>query len=190
MVTPIQIPPQLQHGARMSAEEFDAHPEHDGGYIELIEGVVFMVGGASVEHQRLLRKLFLYLNDLVKTGEWFSAPLTLELEGNNRPEPDIFWIAPQTAVTFEHARVIGAPTLIIEILSTSTGKQDKTTKYDVYERNGVREYWLADPNMGTIDVYILRDGKYARLGTYGEGDSFESPSLGAAVTLTGIFEPT
>ena len=187
MVAPIQTPPQIQHGARMTADEFDGLPEHDGGFVELIEGVVVVAGGASVEHQRLIRRLFVYLNSIVTAGEWFTAPLTLTLEGNNRPEPDIFWIAPDMPVVYEQARVIGAPGLIIEILSPSTGKLDKTTKFDVYERSGVKEYWNADPDYGVIEIYTLREGRYARLGAYGEADSFESPVLGVTIALNGIF---
>lgn len=189
MVAPIQTPPQIQHGARMTADEFDRLPEHDGGFVELIEGVVVVAGGASVDHQNLHRNLLklMFALKLDERGKLLYAPFSVKLDEENIPEPDFLWIAPETVVVYERARIVGSPDLIIEILSPSTGKLDKTTKFDVYERSGVKEYWIADPDYGVIEIYSLREGRYARLGAYGEGDSFESPVLGITIALNGIF---
>ncbi len=54
----------------------------------------------------------------------------------------------------------GAPDMVVEVLSKSTRKKDITVKKDTYEVNGVREYWIVDPWAKSIDVYLLRDGKY------------------------------
>ena len=50
--------------------------------------------------------------------------------------------------------------MVVEILSRSTRKIDLTVKKDSYEKNGVKEYWIVDPLMKAVDVYLLRDGKY------------------------------
>ena len=54
----------------------------------------------------------------------------------------------------------GVPDMVVEVFSRSTMKRDMTTKKDIYERNGVREYWIINPWSESIDVYLLRDGKY------------------------------
>lgn len=189
MVAPIQTPPQILHGVRMTTEEFDRLPEHESGFVELIEGVVVGAGGASVPHQDLHRNLLklMFALKLDERGKLLYAPFSVKLDDENTPEPDFLWIVPETPVVYERARIVGAPDLIIEILSPSTGKLDKTTKFEVYERSGVKEYWIADPDYGVIEIYTLQEGRYVRLGAYGEGDSFESPTLGAAITLNGIF---
>ena len=63
-------------------------------------------------------------------------------------------------IIFQRDLVRGAPDMVVEILSYSTKKRDITIKKDIYEANGVREYWIVDPWSKSIDVYLLRDGKY------------------------------
>lgn len=56
--------------------------------------------------------------------------------------------------------IYGAPDMVVEVLSKSTRRNDLTIKKDTYEAQGVREYWIIDPYMKAISVYLLRDGKY------------------------------
>ena len=67
----------------------------------------------------------------------------------------------------------GAPDLIIEILSPGTTRQDRDTKYRLYEANGVREYWIVEAEELYIEVYHLHEGKYKRQGIFGLGETFE-----------------
>ena len=60
----------------------------------------------------------------------------------------------------------GVPDMVAEIFSRSTMKRDIGIKKDVYERNGVREYWMIDPWRETVEVYLLRDGKFEFGGLY------------------------
>ncbi len=61
----------------------------------------------------------------------------------------------------------GAPDLVVEVLSPSTAKHDRGYKKDLYERSGVRDYWIVEPNMRSIEVYLLSDGRYRLDGYYG-----------------------
>ncbi|MBQ7453940.1 MAG: Uma2 family endonuclease [Selenomonadaceae bacterium] len=54
----------------------------------------------------------------------------------------------------------GVPDMVADIFSRSKLKRDLTVKKDVYERNGVKEYWMIDPWRESVEVYLLRDGKY------------------------------
>ena len=55
----------------------------------------------------------------------------------------------------------GAPDFIIEILSPSTNRHDKLTKFNLYQRAGVREYWIVDPVSKSVQVFVLEDGRYS-----------------------------
>ena len=77
------------------------------------------------------------------------------------------FIPDAVVVLKEHEQILakrdmvrGAPDMVVEVLSKSTKKRDVTIKKDAYETNGVREYWIVDPWMKSISVYLLRDGKY------------------------------
>jgi Uma2 family endonuclease len=77
--------------------------------------------------------------------------------------------------------------LIIEVLSPSTARQDKVTKFALYERHGVRVYWIADPKYRNIEVWSLADGRYTRLGLFSGNDTFTSPVLGQTIEVKDIF---
>lgn len=78
----------------------------------------------------------------------------------------------------------GVPDLVIEILSPSTAKLDKTAKMRLYERSGIKEYWLVDPDREEIEVLTLKDSSYESMGVFGIEQSFESALLkGLRVSL-------
>ena len=62
--------------------------------------------------------------------------------------------------------VHGAPDLVVEVLSPSTVKNDRAHKKDVYERCGVREYWIVNPADKTVEQYFLQNGKFSLYETY------------------------
>ena len=81
-----------------------------------------------------------------------------------------------------------APDLIIEVLSPATASDDRGLKYDLYEKNGVREYWLVDPDAHYVEVYVNRNGHFNRQGVFVEGKSFTSEVLGGrAIEVDRLF---
>jgi Uma2 family endonuclease len=102
-------------------------------------------------------------------------------------QPDIFVVCDKEKLT-DHA-CKGAPDLIVEILSPGTFKRDITTKYELYQRHGVKEYWLMYPNDRTLLVYRLsEDGRYAPPEVFGEGDIVPVPLLGKlAIDMGKVF---
>ncbi len=72
----------------------------------------------------------------------------------------------------------GAPDLVIEVLSPGTARRDKKDKFSLYEKHGVREYWIIDPSEKLLEVWQLRDGRFSRLDVFGPGDPFTSLLLG------------
>ncbi len=127
--------------------------------------------------------------DLLKpNGEVFISPFEVYLDEYNIPQPDLVWVAADSACQITEMRLIGAPDLVIGILSPSTAKRDKTDKFKLYEKHGSREYWIIDPEYSQIEVWKRGANGFERQGVYGVGDAFESAALGGkAVDISSIF---
>ncbi len=72
----------------------------------------------------------------------------------------------------------GAPDLVVEVLSPSTAHKDRGVKFDLYEKHGVREYWLLDPEGRYAEVYRRERERFDRVGVFGPGQSWASGVLG------------
>jgi Uma2 family endonuclease len=155
--------------------------------VELLEGELIMSPPPIPLHQRLIGLLYLLLVNLIPDGEVFFSPIGVYLDEDNIPEPDIVWVAAESRCKIGEKLLEGPPDLIVEVLSPGTAKRDRETKYQLYQRFGVREYWVVDPVGATLEVYGLAEGRYQRQGAYEEGDSFDSAALGKTVTLKGVF---
>ncbi len=84
---------------------------------------------------------------------------------------------------------MGAPDLIVEILSPATSKKDRELKFDLYEEYGVREYWIVSPEQRNITVNVWESGKFKILAPLAEGETLTSeifPEL--TVDLTEVFK--
>ena len=149
---------------------------------ELIDGIAYdMSPSPSVDHQdisiALGTEFFVYLKG--KPCKVFLAPLDVILPKKNETEedcqtvvqPDILVVCDRTKL--DSKRCKGAPDLIIEILSPSTTKKDMTVKFSLYERVGVKEYWIVHPLDKTIFVYKLDGTKYARAEMYSAEDKIK-----------------
>ena len=131
---------------------------------ELIGGEKFMPPAANPYHSGIIMRLSaIILNYLIKNdcGEVFPDNVDIHLPDGNIFKPDM------TVITSENLSIInwkkaiyGVPDMVVEVLSKSTKFNDITIKKDSYESCGVKEYWIIDPFMKTVDVYLLRDGKY------------------------------
>ena len=93
---------------------------------------------------------------------WFRYMVSTS---KDRPEDVGTVVQPDLMVVCDHGKgdrhgVHGAPDLVIEILSDSTRRTDRLTKFNLYQRAGVREYWIVDPDSLTVAVHLLQDGQY------------------------------
>ena len=94
-----------------------------------------------------------------KFGRVFTDNMDVHLPDGNTIKPDLFVICDRK--TLKNGKTVyGVPDFVVEILSYSSKKFDMTTKKDIYEKNGVHEYWIVNPWEKSVDVYILRDGKF------------------------------
>ncbi|MEZ4902250.1 MAG: Uma2 family endonuclease [Spirosomataceae bacterium] len=170
--------------------------------LELIKGKIFNMSPAPARrHQKISGKLSLpianYLVD--KHCEMYAAPFDVRLappKSKKRNDNQIYTVVqPDICVICDLDKLddrgcLGAPDLIIEILSPGNTKKEMSDKFEVYEENGVKEYWLVEPNDNAIFVYVLNDDhKYIGLRPYTEDDIITSSILpGLEISVSKIFE--
>ena len=133
---------------------------------EIIEGVKFMAPSADSWHNNVVVKLAMIIGmhaAVNKLGLVFTDSLDVHFPDGNLFKPDFMFISAANSkivVDNKYSTIHGVPDMVAEIFSKSTMKRDVGIKKDIYERNGVREYWIVDPWSENIQVYLLRDGKY------------------------------
>jgi Uma2 family endonuclease len=157
---------------------------------ELISGEFIEMNAPNDLHQKTSMYLISVLLPLLPVGEFRSAPTDVLLDDLNVFQPDLFWVSVENT----HCKVIdgkwyGAPDLVIEIFSPSTERRDKKTKFDTYERHGVREYWMVDPQAEYIEVWLQHEGKFDRFGIFGPDEKFVSSVLNnQTVDVAAVFK--
>lgn len=139
---------------------------------EIIEGEKFMAASPFKRHGKVVGRLMFSIGTYAfinGRGSAFSDNFDVHFPDGNVFRPDFIFISAENdRIVFdnEDENFHGVPDMVAEIFSRSTMKRDIGIKKDVYERNGVKEYWLIDPWRETVDVYLLRDGKYELDGHY------------------------
>jgi Uma2 family endonuclease len=173
---------------RITAAEFDELTAHDERRFELIKGEVIEMAPAIVSHQDIVLNTAFVLKPLIPGGRIYVSPIEVYLDENNIPQPDLVWVAANSICKVERTRLVGAPDLVVEVLSPSTAKRDKTDKFSLYEQHGSREYWIIDPEYKQIEVWTRSADKFERQNVYGVGDTFTSAALGGkTVEVTPFF---
>ncbi|HEX8284241.1 MAG TPA: Uma2 family endonuclease [Pyrinomonadaceae bacterium] len=164
---------------RASVEEFWSLPESVLP-TEYIDGEIIMAPTPTVSHQRTILKMISALQQFVgqaPSGEIFVSPLDVVLPSGEVVQPDIFFLNPRQVARARAAnRVNDVPPFLVEILSPSSVKHDTVTKRNLYEKNGVREYWIVDVKERTIAQLVLRKKHYA-LTELGEADAIKGAVL-------------
>ena len=137
--------------------------------VELINGKLYeMMAGPSSRHQKLsfiiTGNLWYYMKG--KDCQVFTAPFDVRLPGKSKDDKDIITVVqPDICVICDKSKIdtrgcLGAPDIVVEILSTSNNSVEINNKFDLYEKSGVKEYWIVSPQDNTFSVCILVEGKY------------------------------
>lgn len=132
---------------------------------EIIDGRHFVGPAPDTYHQTLSRRLLYQLMTLVEFrgfGEVFHAPIDVHLGRGSVVQPDLVVLREANRSLVGDKKITGVPDLLVEILSPSRRRYDRQTKRGRYERAGVRECWIVDPEARCIEQYVLRDGKYGK----------------------------
>ena len=146
---------------RTIREVFDALPE--GTLAQLIENQLVMSPSPTDNHQRVLNRInFLILKYLEDNpiGEVRIAPYDVHLDDKNVFQPDILFLRNDQLPKIQKVGFHGAPALVIELLSPGAARYDLHQKKAAYERSGVQEYWIVDPDTKEVEGYYLENAKY------------------------------
>lgn len=146
---------------------------------EIIGGEAFLMATPSSSHQEISMELSRQLANFLegKRCKVYPAPFAVRLferDGDNPEDVDTM-VEPDISVVCDRSKIDkrgckGAPDMILEILSPSSLRHDRLVKLNLYQRAGVREYWIVDPENRDVQVF-LQDGGFLRIcEEYGRGD--------------------
>lgn len=156
--------------------------------VELIKGKIFKMSPApSRSHQEVSRELTYFLSRSFRNTSchFYVAPFDVRLINFKESTKDnqiTSVVQPDLCVICDVNKLddkgcVGAPDLIIEILSPGYSNREMTLKFDLYEENGVKEYWIVNQANKTILIYVLKENKFIGLKPVIETGKIESPTF-------------
>ncbi len=167
VVTPADWVPGPSQG-QWTYDDYAALPD-DGKRYEVVNGVLYMSPSPNGGHQDAIGEIFSYLRMHVKLtglGLVRVAPFDVRLSPRDVFQPDILVVLNAHMDRVKNNYVLGAPDLVVEIVSPGTGGFDRREKQDAYAHAGVPEYWIVDANARTVEVLSLEREKYRSLGVF------------------------
>src|SRR5438552_13301793 len=161
-------------------------------YFQVIEGELVMSPSANMFHQDIAGRIYAIILQFLEKkplGEVFISPLDVFLSDVNVFQPDVVFVSnARRSILTEHG-IEGAPDLVVEILSPGTARYDKGSKRKIYARTGVKELWIVDPELKSIQVYELTKNAETPAATHGADSAFKSPLLpGLRIRVAAIFK--
>ena len=145
---------------KLTYEDYLAIPD-DGRRHEIIDGEHYVSPGANTKHQDVAGNLYTFLRNFARSrrlGRVFHAPYDVVLSQIDVVQPDVLFVSNARKHLITTNNLQGAPDLVIEILSENR-RYDEVVKKQLYERHGVAEYWIADPELDSIKIY-RRSGEH------------------------------
>ena len=141
--------------------------------VEIINGKAVMMASPTIKHIFIAGNIYTLFNIYLRGKQCVPFPdgTTLFLESGEEYKPDMMVVCDPDKMK-ETDGVHGAPDLAVEVLSPSTGRNDRGRKKDAYERCGVREYWIVDPANRAVEQYVLENGRFVLLDVYQEYPSY------------------
>lgn len=141
---------------KATIKDYQALPE--GASYQLIDGEIQTMPSLTVKHQKLSLKLTMLIGTLVEQrnlGTLLYSPMDVYLDEENVVQPDLLFVSLEREEIIKANGIYGAPDMVIEILSPATAYYDHKKKRQLYEKYGVKEYWLIDPEDQEVIGYRL-----------------------------------
>jgi Uma2 family endonuclease len=152
------------HSNQLTYEDYLLLPD-DGKRHEIIDGDHYVTPAPKTKHQKVSFNLTVAMGSFVKQrdlGLVLAAPSDVILSDENVVQPDLLFVSTARTAIVTEDNIRGAPDLVVEIISETTRKKDEVTKRKLYERFGVREYWVVDPELETVKIFRRAQQGYSR----------------------------
>lgn len=189
------VTPMVANTLRWTTQDLDAMP-NDGGWkrYEIIDGELYVTRAPHIRHQGVASKLHVRLenwSEQTGLGSAFEVPGVV-FTPTDAVIPDVIWISQErlTDNVDDAGHITIAPELMVEILSPGEKNEtrDKRVKLKLYSLYGVQEYWIANWQLKTLEVYRRDNAQLQLVHTLMIGDTLTSPLLpGFSVDLSQIF---
>ena len=180
---------------RFVYEDYKALPESMVKRYELLDGEILMVPAPTTRHQFITANLLSLLHPFLKRtgfGRVLCSPVDVVFgEGNRREvvQPDVLFVSRERLPIVVDEEIRGAPDLVVEVLSPGTETRDRTYKKHLYGRYGVREYWIIDPVLQTLEVHQSTGSSFDVPTIYQATESLSSPLFpGLDIRLSEVFD--
>lgn len=175
---------------KSTVKDYKLLPE--GAPYQLIEGELVMSPSPTTQHQIISANLFKKISAFIdekKAGLLLYSPVDIYLDDENVFQPDLVFVSQQRRDIIKDDGLHGAPDVVIEILSPSTAYYDMKKKFKIYEKFGVKEYWIVDPEMKNIQLFSLSEqGKYLMsIDVTGQGAVASGVLKGFEIVLDDVF---
>ena len=147
----------------------------DGLRYEVIDGTLLVSPAPSALHQIVAANIFRLLDGSTPADRAvLFAPVAWRPDGRTSVEPDLLVIAKDRITAHS---ITGPPDIVVEILSPSSARFDRTVKSSRYAEDGAAHYWIVDPATPSVEIYVLRDGEYLLVAGGAQDDtvSFTAP---------------
>ena len=181
---------------RLTYDDFLQFPD-DGLRHEIIDGVHYVTAAPNLRHQELIGRLHLALGNFLLShpgiGRVFLSPVDVIFTMHDVVEPDLVFIAGDQRAILTEKNIQGAPAIVVEVVSKSTRSRDERTKKELFDRGGVREYWIVDPDRTRVIVHRRNDAGFTALTPLTATDDavLTSPLLpGFSLSVSGLFRPS
>lgn len=165
---------------------------------ELIDGELIMLASPTYSHQMIVGEIFRQISNYLRgrTCKAVLSPFDVRLfETDDSSDNDVDTVViPDLSIIcdrskLDHRGCKGAPDMVVEVLSPSTQRQDRMVKLNLYQKAGVREYWIVEPATKTVQVFQLIEGFFHITEVYGEEDQAKVNVLDdCTVDLKQVFE--
>lgn len=171
-------------GLRMAADAFLELPD-DGYNYELIDGVVVMSPSPNPQHQRITMEIATQIALFLRNHAVGEVLPEIDVHIGQGPtggdlvyKPELIFVRSERLPGMRD-KIIGGPDLVVEVVSRGSRRMDSETKKNDYERFGVREYWLIDPERQAMTFWRLKEGRFVEVS--GAGDTFASEAVAGFV---------
>lgn len=182
----LKSPPTL-----ITARDYQEMPEGPP-HFQLVEGKLFMTPSPEFYHQSVAGNIYHLLRCHLREhplGKVAIAPSDVQFDFVNVHQPDVYFVSNARLKIISKQGPVGAPDLVVEVLSKSTARLDKGPKLRVYARSGVKELWLVDKERKEVVVYRFAEDISEPVATVRSRQKLTTPLLpGLKLALAEVFE--